>query len=357
LKLILEMGFAMKSKRPRAATLRDVAKLAEVAVSTVSCVLNADSGKYVSEDLRQRVLEAAAALNYRPNFIARSMKGKNRNVLAIVVPQYENVFFTRLINGAEQVAYDEGFMLLFCSTYDDRTREEHFIKNLIAQQVDGFFICPTVTGWENTRAIRERNIPYVVLDRPMLDADQPFDFIGFDNEDGSYRATRYLLELGHRRIAFLNWESRFIHIQQRLAGFWKAIDEAGLDRSEGAVVSRKNPSVEHGYELAQAIFAQSDPTAILVAHHYLAEGLVQFLRETGRRIPEDVSVITYGQPSWVRMNVPGFTCLNPPAHEIGRLGAERLLAKIANPDSPVETTILQPSLIIRQSVKDQRSSG
>lgn len=332
-------------------TIRDVAKVAGTAVSTVSYVLNNDPNKYVSQDLRRRVLQAARELNYHPNLIARSMKGKERRVLAIIVPQFENVFFTKLINGAEHISYENGYMLLFCSTFDDPVRERNFIENLIAQQVDGFLITPTIEGWENTGIIRERNIPYVILDRFLEDSDVPYDSVSFDNKEGSYLATKHLIAHGHRKLAYINWDSPFSHLKQRLDGFWGAVDEAGIARSDCFIVSGSRVNVESGYKLAQSLFSQFTPTAVLTSHYFFGEGLVTFLRETGRAIPGDVSVIVYGQPSWVRLNQPPFTCIHQPAHEIGELGAKILLKRIVNPSTPCEHFILKPNLIIRDSVK------
>ena len=340
----------MKLSNQKLPTLKDVARLAGTSISTVSCVLNNDSQKYVSDILKEKVQDAAKTLNYRPNFIARSMKGKKRHVLAIIVPQFENVFYTKLINGAEKVSFDNGFMLLFCSTYDDRQREQYLVESLMDQQVDGFLIAPTLHGWENTRFIRERNIPFVVVDRYMVDADQPYDLVGFDNEIGSYQATKLFIELGHRQLAYFNWESLLPHILQRQKGFWRAIDESGIPRENCCVVS-SGANQDCAYHQAQSLFAQYNPTAILTAHHYLAEGLVAFLRETGRRIPDDVSVITYGQPSWVRVNVPNFSCIQQPAQEIGELGAKMLLERMEKPDAAYKKLILKPNLIIRNSVK------
>lgn len=343
------MGNRNRTKTP---TIRDVAKAAGTAVSTASYVLNNDPNKFVSEDLRQRVLQAARDLNYHPNLIARSMKGKERRVLAIIVPQFENVFFTKVINGAEHISYENGYMLLFCSTFDDPDREKNFIENLIAQQVDGFLISPTIEGWKNTGIIRERNIPYVILDRSLENSEVPYDSVSFDNQEGSYLATKYLIAQGHRKLAYINWDSPFSHLKKRLNGFWQAVDEAGLSRSNCFVVSGRRVNAETGYQLAQSLFAQFDPTAVLASHHFFGEGLVAFLRETGRAIPEDISVIVYGQPSWVRLNQPSFTCIHQPAQEIGELGAKVLLKRIANPNLPCESFILKPNLIIRDSVKN-----
>ncbi|MGE5604238.1 MAG: LacI family DNA-binding transcriptional regulator [Bacteroidota bacterium] len=342
------MGNQNQTKTP---TIRDVAKAAGTAVSTVSYVLNNDPNKYVSQDLRQRVLQAARDLNYHPNLIARSMKGKERRVLAIIVPQFENVFFTKVINGAEHISYENGYMLLFCSTFDDPDREKNFIENLIAQQVDGLLISPTIEGWRNTSIIRERNIPYVVLDRLLEDSEVPYDSVSFDNKEGSYLATRHLIAQGHRKLAYINWDSPFSHLKQRLDGFWKAIDEAGLSRTDCFIISGRHVNAESGYKLAQSLFSQFNPTAVLASHHFFGEGLVNFLRETGRAIPDDISVVVYGQPSWVRLNQPSFTCIQQPAQEIGELGAKILLNRIANPGIPFERFILKPNLIIRDSVK------
>ena len=173
-------------------TIKDVAKRAGASLSTVSYVLNDNAEKFVSEELRRRVLQAAKELNYRPNQIARRLRGKTGKILAVLVPQFENVYFNRVVIGAQKVADERGYVLCIYSTYDDEERETDFIQNIVAQRVDGILLCPANNRTSAADLIREAGVPFVVIDREIAGAD--FDFVAIDNYQAAYAAAEYLIE-------------------------------------------------------------------------------------------------------------------------------------------------------------------
>lgn len=333
-------------KIPKRATIRDIAKLAQTSVATVSWVLNGDSRKYVSDALRERVLEAAKALNYQPNLLAQRLKGKSRKLLAIIVPQLENFFFNRIVIGAEKYASARGYKLLICSTDDNSQKEIELINQLIANWVDGFLIAPSLDGANSVEIIARSGTPLVLLDR-LIQGD--YDAVTTDNIEAAYSGAKYLMEHGHRRIAYIGWDIGLNTLSDRKKGFLKAVDEFKL--SEGEIIMRKCPRLaEAGYKLAEEILDEFKPTAFFVDQNNIAEGVVQVLRDRKIRIPEEISVLIYGDPSWAKLNVPEFTCIHLPDIEIGAEGAKKLIDNLEGKDKTVRTILLKGNLIERGSV-------
>ncbi len=333
-------------KIQKRATIRDIAKLAQTSVATVSWVLNGDSRKYVSDELKERVLQAAKTLNYQPNLLAQRLKGKARKLLAIIVPQFENVFFSRIVIGAEKYANSRDYKLLICSTDDSPQKEIELVNQLIANWVDGFLIAPTLEGDSSIETIIHSGTPVVLLDRLIK---ENIDYVATDNYDAAYIGAKYLFEQGHRHIAYVGWDIGLNTITDRNEGFFKAAAEFGVPR-KSIIVRRCPRSAEAGYIIANGIMDEDRPTAFFIDQNNIAEGVVQALRERNVNIPKDVSVLVYGDPSWAKLNVPEFTCIALPDIQIGAEGARILIDKLEGRGTAIQTILLSGSLEKRGSV-------
>lgn len=328
------------------ATIRDIAKLAQTSVATVSWVINGDSRKFVSDELKERVLQAAKALNYHPNLLAQRLKGKSRKLLAIIVPQFENIFFNRIIGGAEKYANARDYKLLICTTDDDYQKEIELVNQLIANWVDGFLITPTINEDKAIDTIIQSGIPAVLLDSSVRG---DVDYVAIDNLTTSLLAAKYLYEQGHRRIAYVSWDSGLSSIQDRNKGFFMGL--AGLGVPLETVIFRKcHCSSEAGYTIANDILNKHQPTAFFIDQNKIAEGVVQALRVQKLNIPKDVSVLLYGDSSWARLNVPEFSCIVLPDTEIGVEGARILIDKLERRDNGTQNVLLCGHLAMRGSV-------
>lgn len=332
------------------ATIRDIAKLAKTSVATVSWVLNGDSRKYVSDELKERVLQAAKALNYHPNLLAQRLKGKSRKLLAIIVPQFENYFFNRIVIGAEKYANSHNYQLLICSTDDNSKKEFELVNQLIANWVDGFMIAPTLEGQKSLNTILQSGIPLVLLDRLIVDN---IDYVATDNYTAAYTGAKYLLEQGHRNIAYIGWDIDLNTIVDRNKAFFKAIEDYGVNR-EDIIFRRCSRTAETGYATAGEVLDKYQPTAFFIDQNNIAEGVVQALRERKINIPKDISVLLFGDPSWAKLNVPEFTCVALPDIEIGKEGARIIIDKVEGRGANIQTLLLNGKLVKRSSVKKIR---
>lgn len=320
-------------KRTKYTTLKDVAERANTSITTVSYILNNSKNRYVSDELRKRVLDAAEELNYTKSAVASSLKvGQGRGIIAVLVPQFGNSFFTRISIAIEEVAREAGYVITICNTYDDPQEEKEIIMKLIEQRVDGFIISPTVEGRVNTEILRTLEIPYVIMDR-ALQGIEDYDFIGSDNVNAGYLAAKQLIDHGHTNVGFVGWKTEVSYIEGRKEGYLKAMDEAGLPVNP-SWIQTGGLDIDIGYELTQKLLDQSSITSVILAQHVLAEGGVQHIRERGMEIPKDISLIIIGTPRWTRLNDPVFTCVKQPEQQIGEKSATRLIEKIKNMNHP-----------------------
>lgn len=336
----------MRNQRKQA-TIKDIAKLAQTSIATVSWVLNGSSEKFVSDGLRGRVLAAAQELDYQPNPLAQRLRGKARKLIAIVVPQFENVFFNQIVIGAEEYADQKGYKLLICSTDDQPQKEAELVNQLIANWVDGILMAPTYEGKAAIELISKANIPLVILDRPI---DENHDYVGIDNYNSSYIGAEYLYKKGHRRFAYIGWDTPLRSLTDRTAGFSKALTNSGL-APENILIRKCERSFEAGYPLVQEML-EFKPTAFFIDQNTIAEGAIRALREHRLQIPEDISVLIYGEPAWARMNVPEFSCVGVPTYEVGFEGAKILVKKIESSNEDERKVIeLAGEIIERESIK------
>jgi DNA-binding LacI/PurR family transcriptional regulator len=217
---------------------------------------------------------------------------------------------------------------------------------LIANWVDGFMIAPSLEGEKTLAAITQSGIPFILMDRLI---SENVDYVAIDNYAATYTGVKYLLEQGHRQIAYIGWNVDLNTMVDRNKAFFKAVEEFGVDR-ENIFFRRCPRTPEAGYNTANKILDEHRPTAFFIDQNNIAEGVVQALRRRKIKIPEDVSVLLYGDPSWARLNVPEFTCVALPDIEIGAESARILIDRVEGRSSGIQTILLGGSLIERGSI-------
>ncbi len=333
-------------------TINDVARRAGVSAMTVSRVIN-NSG-YVGAATRRRVEHAIAELRYVPNALARQLRSKRTKILALIVSDITNPFFTTIARGVEDVAAPRGFSVMFCNTDESAAEEARYLRALIERQVDGILLVPTGRSRAPFRTLRGHGVPVVVLDRRASD---PFvDSVRCDSEAGAYALTRHLISLGHRRIAVLTGRRTISTSVDRVAGCRRALEESGLTldrelvRFGGYTFGSLNQA--GGYEMTRSVLASASPrpTAIFAANNFIAFGVIRALHDANLKVPDDVSVVAFDDLPADWAIDPFLTVAAQPAYEIGRRAAELLLERIAgDPDAPGQAVVFPFELIIRDS--------
>lgn len=328
------------------ATIEDVAKRAGVSAMTVSRVLN-NSG-YIHEKTRAKVEQAIAELGYVPNALARSLRFKTTNTLALVLTDITNSFFTTVARGVEDMANARDFTVMFCNTDESPDKEMKYLSVLAQKQVDGMLLVPAFSSPDPIAFVKARGIPLVVLDRRIPDI--AVDMVRTDSILGAYQLTRHLIDLGHRRIAIMTGPAEVSTSTDRITGYRRAMDEAGIGEDERAVLYGSY-TINSGYQVAmRALTLKPRPTALLAGNNFIAVGTLRALRDSGVRVPEEMSVVAFDDLPSTSVVDHFLTVVSQPAYEIGAKATERLFQLLAGQGEAGAVDLVLPAeLIIRQS--------
>lgn len=331
----------------RPVTARHVARRAGVSVATVSHYLNGRFSE-MSPATRERVRAAIEQLGYRPNELARSLVRRRTATIGLIISSLTNSLYPQVVLGAEAACRRAEYSMLLADA-PDLASERRAIELMQRKRVDGlvlFSVSYLGIANDHVFAAQEEGTPVVVINRD-LPPDAPVSQVQFNNFRGAYLATKHLLQLGHRRIALVTHPlNRFTAIARR-AGYVAALAEAGLEEDPALVVSGEY-SFESGYEAARSLLSRR-PSALLVASDVMAVGALRALRDAGVRVPADLSVVAFGNPDYVQYATPALTTVDLPIAEAGTTAVELLLERVRDPAAPVQTRVLQPRLLIRET--------
>ncbi len=332
-------------------TIKDIAKRAGVSIATVSYVIN--GSRSVSPESSARVLDAINQLGYSPNAVARSLRRKRTSTIGLIVPDNANPFFAEIAKGVEDAGFEAGYSVILCNSNAMSDRELAYLRLLQSKRVDGIILAPTTAHLEHIRPVVERNIPMVVFyrDSPNL----KLDTIRIDNHQAGYLATRYFIELGHTEIACIRPASSETPSAQRVDGYKRALEESGLTWRE-ALMPQGNNRIDGGREAAQKLLHSGSPfTAVFACNDAMAIGAMRALREGGRHVPDDVSVIGFDDILLASYSEPPLTTMAQPKYEAGRRAVEFLVERIEGEhEQGPRNVILETTLIVRNSCAPHR---
>ncbi len=326
-------------------TIRDVAERAGVSATTVSHVIN--RSRPVSDDLTERVLAAMRELGFRPNALARSLRRKQTHTFGIIVPDSANPFFAEVARGIETASFASGYSVILCNSDGDADRELLYLDLLTQKQVDGIFLVASGDASEHTARLQDRTIPIVLIDRELPAPN--IDCVVIDNVEGSRLATQHLVDLGHRRIACITRLGASSPGAERLAGYQRALADAGIEYNERFVLDGSFHDRD-GYLAAQALLAQDEPpTAIFAANDLMAMGAIAAACQANIVVPHQLSVVGFDNIHLAEFFNPPLTTVAQPKHELGVIAAQMLFARLENSAMPPQRQLLSTELIVRGS--------
>jgi LacI family transcriptional regulator, galactose operon repressor len=333
--------------RRKLITIRDVAERAGVSVSTVSHVLNGND-HHVGAVKREQVLAAVNELGYRPNAIARSMVKQKTVTVGLVLTEIDNPLFIPVIAGIENILRPAGYHIVLASAPSVED-EIQAIETLRSQQVDGFIFMSLSLrySFDHLLRLRDESVPFVVINRYLEDSD--INQVLWDDHGAAYSATQYLLSLGHTRIGTISGPiyniPRRRSAAERHRGWQEALEEYGLAvPSEWIIVG--DYTYEGGHQAAKTLLPRlkdraEGPTALYVANEVMAVGVLKVLHDAGLSVPDDISVITTGDPPFAPYTIPALTTFSLPVYEAGQRASHILLdwLTLGKPDSAQQVTL------------------
>lgn len=329
------------------ATLKDVAREADVSISTVSRALN--NSEKVHPDTKERVREVADELGYKPSRVARRLRlqeGK-ASLLGLVIPDIQNPFFADVTRGVEDVAQANDYALLLSNSDEDPEKQRLALDILQTEDVDGVIVPPVSDEDTAIEQLLETDIAVVCVDRRMQNAR--VDTILSDNRQGAHQAVTHLIELGHERIGFIGGIPRISTLTERRQGYEQALRDHGLNVSP-ELVKETQTRRERGRLLTEELLSlDAPPTAIFSGNNLTTLEILSTLHERGIRVPDDIALVGYDDVPWPMALNPPPTVVDQPGYEMGRRAAEILLERLQDPSRSPTTVTLQPRLIVRQS--------
>jgi DNA-binding LacI/PurR family transcriptional regulator len=332
-------------------TIKDVAKLAGVAPSTVSRVI-ANSNR-ISQRTKTKVYQAMEELGYHPNFNARSLAVKQTKCIGIIMPSsteqaFLNPFFPEVIRGISVGANEKGYALFLSTGGNDEEQMQAVINMVQGRRVDGVICLYSKNNDPLQEYLIKQNFPFVLVGKPSSLEDK-VSYVDNDNVAAGKDVTRHLIDLGHKRIGFVGGSLDLIVTNERLNGYIQALEEAKL-KYEPSLTIHEEFLHQGGYQAVKQILKQDhSPTALVVVDDIMALGVISALNEVGIQIPNQISIASINDVLIAKVSTPPLTSINIGIYQLGYKAMDKLLFWIENEEPDLIPTILEHELIVRQS--------
>lgn len=332
-----------------AVTIKDVAKLAEVSISTVSRVIN--DSKPVSPEARRRVLHAIETLGYEPNEIARSLVTKKSNLIGVVVNDIGNHYVSQIVRGIEEIGRMYNYDIIVSSSYGNAETELKFLQLLKTKQVEGIILVSEIVNQAVVDYIKKSKLEFMYLNRYYRVSELPTVYL--DNKKASKMMMDYLIELGHRKILYLSQEiDDDGAIEKEKIEVYKE-SMASIDE-EPILIQINNHGIDGGYKIGRDILKLKEKmgvTAVFCCQDELAIGLMNYFYDNDINVPDDISVSGYGDINVASIYRPTLTTIKEPFYDLGAISIRRMLKKLIGEPIDEDKIVLPIRLIKRESCK------
>ena len=340
------MGKGKQSRvsQPGRVTLREVAEHVGLASGTVSAVLNnAPSARAIPEHTRKRIHEAARELNYRPNFLARSLRKKRTYTVGLIIEEIGDAYGSLVISGIEAYLREHNYFFLTVIHRHDASMLREYSQLLLERGVEGFITVDTslqeALPLPTVSVAGHRTLPGVTN-------------VVLDQERGARVALEHLLALGHRKIAFMKGQPFSSDSADRWKGVCSVAEELGLEMDADLIINLEvdDPSPQVGYPYAKQLLARKKPFTALFAYNDIsAIGAIRAIQEEALQVPQDVSVVGFDDIQWAAFHTPSLTTVRQPLGKMGQIAAETLIRMIENPGEHSSEIAIEPTLVVRES--------
>lgn len=331
-------------------TIKDIAKKVGVSPSTVSRVAN--GSRAISEETRQRILDAMEEMQYHPNSLARNFANGSTNTIGLVIDAEEestfsNAFFNRSVFAIEAVVQANGYNLLITNNRENKNRTA--VNSLILEnKVDGIILPSSSVTSKLINLLIEEDFPFLVLGEPEIEKDR-ISWVDINNTAGSELAVKHLADMGYKKIAFLYENPGTVFAKNRLAGFLAGLKKEALPCLEEFIKTCKEEIGDLEAELDKMISGKIKPDAFICSNNMIAFQVLKFLKGRKIRVPEEIGVVTFDNYPFAEYMDPPLTAVDVDTYTLGEQAASNLLNKIKRTDSGNRQTVISTRLILRQS--------
>ncbi|HIW51851.1 MAG TPA: LacI family transcriptional regulator [Candidatus Alistipes excrementipullorum] len=331
-------------------TIISISERTGFSVSTVSRVLNGKAEiARISKSTVEAIEQEAKRCNYKPSLLAKGLRTNKTNTIGLVIPSMENIYFANLASTIIRDARSYGYTIVTVDTMENERNERDGIESLLARKVDGIIVTPCGQDPEWLENINRNTTPVVLIDRYFNSTE--LSYVCTDNYLGGYEATKYLLNNGHEKILCIQGTPHSMPVRERVRGYLDALRSKGIE-SYASIVG-DSFSIQNGYlETKLALSSASRPTAIFALSNTILLGAIKAIKESGLSIPNDISIITFDNNTFLDFIDPPITRMSQPVNEIGTLSVKLLMQSI-NEKKPINNKLqLQPQLIVCESVSN-----
>ncbi|MDO4548646.1 MAG: LacI family DNA-binding transcriptional regulator [Clostridia bacterium] len=329
-------------------TIKDVARVAGVSTATVSHVIN--KTRYVSEEVRERVRAAVQSTNYSSNYIARALRGSKTHTVGVVIPEISNPFYSSIIYHMELTLHEAGYMMILCDSQESAEHEVEIIERLCGCQVEGIVLAPISPATDYEAWAQRIGCPIVYIDRYPNSAKYSGVFCTV--REAVSLATEQMILCGHNCVALMNRDTAGLYsiVREREEGYRDALKKHGIE-PDSRYIFEIPACTEYGYaKMGDILRELREVNGVFCANRHISLGALQCLIDSGRRIPEDMSIVGFAAYSWYNVTTPRLSCVLEPLKEMGEAAGRLILDVIADPDRPPEKIVLKASLVGSASI-------
>lgn len=332
-------------------TIKDIARLAGVSTTTVSKVIN-NKDESISQATRERITSLMKEYNYTPSTVARSLVTKKTNTIGLIIPDIRNPFFPELARGVEDRANSAGYNIIFCNTDNKIDKEDEYLRILAEKMVDGIIMAPSSKREDRLDKTKNYYVPVILVDRDIdIETDYVKGRVFTDNFKGAHDAVKYMINQGLTRILFISGPLTSKASIERLEGYKSALRESNIEYEAGCVLEGEFNETWGREAAIAAVDNKLEFDGIFCGNDLIAIGAVKSLKEKGLSVPKDISVVGFDDIYVSRLIEPELTTVRQPKYEMGFEAVEMLLKILGGKRVSDTRLVLQPELIIRDSVR------
>lgn len=325
------------------ANIQQVAKQAGVSVATVSRVLNGKDK--VSTKTKLKVEEAIQYLNYEPSMLGRNLRNSESRIVLILIPSISNPFYFEVIKGIENMALSQNYSILLCETDSKPEKEEIYFDLVRKKMADGIISMDPAVNVEILKELAEN---YAIIQCSEYGGGIGIPYVTIDSEEASYHAVKHLIQIGHRKIALMNSDEKFLYARERRMGYERALQEHGIPLNGEYIFYTQELGFEQGQQTMKKILQLQDrPTAVFAVSDLLAIGALKEINAAGLHVPGDMAVVGFDKIDFSNMTNPALTTVAQPMYKMGTVAARMLIEKIQG--KTVDSVVLGHEMVIRES--------
>lgn len=331
-------------------SLKDIAQKAGVSTALVSYVLNGkEKETRVGEVIAKKVREIAKELNYQPNHLAKSLRSGKTHTIGLIIADISNPFFANIARVVEDEAKRNGYTVIIGSCDENADKSWDLLNVLINRQVDGFIIVSCEGSENQIQYLKERNLPFVLLDRHFPDIQT--DFVATNNYKASYDAGIHLIKSGYERIGLIAYKSEMYHMVERIRGYKYALSDNNIEFESNWLKEVQFETMERDVKTAidELLASEHKVEALIFATYGLAINGLKYINELRLKVPSDLAIVSFGQAEVFDLYYCPITYLRQPLELLGKTSVEYLLKKLKNPDEGMKQMLMEAKLIARDS--------